>query len=346
MDNNKKTMACWLVYQHTTPSNKFYIGITSSNDPNERWKDGKGYSPRNKRSPSAFYKAILKYGWENITHEILYSNLTLEEASKKEKELIKSLREKHGKKSVYNIEDGGYYFSMSEETKKKISQANSGRIASEETKKIMSKNRQGKKAHGWGHYPSQKNKEDVSKKIKGIKRSQESKQKMATQKNKKVYMYDATGQFMQEFESAKKASEILNMNWSNISAVCRYMKKLYLGNFWSFEYIENKELIEKYIKGEIIIPKWHTKKEKRVNQLNENHEYIQTFDSIKQASEKTKIPEQQISFSCINNRIAGIYYWEFDTTKEKWGDTYFLYWCEHQEEAKKEKEQENILCTK
>ena len=82
------------------------------------------------------------------------------------------------------------------------------------------------------------------------------------------------------------------MNWSNISAVCRYMKKLYLGNFWSFEYIENKELIEKYIKGEIIIPKWHTKKEKRVNQLNENHEYIQTFDSIKQASEKTKIPEQ------------------------------------------------------
>lgn len=337
MHSDKKTAPCWLVYQHRTPSGKFYVGITSSRNPNERWRNGEGYAPSRVGYSAPFYNAIKKYGWENIEHDILYTNLTLDEASKKEKELIKNLREKYGKKSVYNITEGGYHFTMSEETKKKIGEANRGKTASTDTRKMMSKNRQGKKAHGWGHYPSEENKKIVSKKLKGIKRSLESKQKMAQQKNKKVYMYNTSGDLIQEYESAKKAAQILNLNWSNISSACRYQKRLYRGNFWSFEYIENKDLIKKYISGEIIIPQWHTKKEKRVKQLSEDHQHIQTFKSIKQASEATQIPAQQISFSCINHRIAGDYYWEFDNVQEKWGDNYFLYWCEHQEEAKKQK---------
>lgn len=66
----------YCVYKHTSPSGKVYIGQTSIN-PLDRWQNGKGYKKQ------AFYNAIKKYGWENIKHEILYDNLTKEEATKK-----------------------------------------------------------------------------------------------------------------------------------------------------------------------------------------------------------------------------------------------------------------------
>ena len=62
------------VYKHTTPSGKVYIGITSKKA-EQRWLNGRGY----KRN-THFWNAIQKYGWENITHEILAENLTKEEA--------------------------------------------------------------------------------------------------------------------------------------------------------------------------------------------------------------------------------------------------------------------------
>ena len=64
-ENNRK----YIVYKHTTPSNKVYIGITFRN-PIIRWSSGRGYI-NNKH----FFRAILKYGWDNIKHEILYSDL-------------------------------------------------------------------------------------------------------------------------------------------------------------------------------------------------------------------------------------------------------------------------------
>lgn len=71
MKNNK-----WCVYKHTSPSGGIYIGITKQN-PIVRWNNGFGY----KRNPH-FYNAIQKYGWNNFQHEIIFSNLTQEEAEK------------------------------------------------------------------------------------------------------------------------------------------------------------------------------------------------------------------------------------------------------------------------
>ena len=75
--NNK-----FIVYKHVSPSGKIYIGITSQN-PHKRWKKGEGY----KTQP--FYGAVTKYGWDNISHEILFTNLTEDEAVQKESDLIK-----------------------------------------------------------------------------------------------------------------------------------------------------------------------------------------------------------------------------------------------------------------
>jgi hypothetical protein len=73
----------YIVYKHITPSGKVYIGITKREKARDRWKYGHGY-----KQNRHFYNAILKYGWKNIKHQILASDLSLEEACTLEKELI------------------------------------------------------------------------------------------------------------------------------------------------------------------------------------------------------------------------------------------------------------------
>ena len=68
------SLTYWSVYRHTSPSGKVYIGITSKN-PKRRWAYGYGYN-----HCSVFRKAILKYGWNNINHEILFTHLTASKA--------------------------------------------------------------------------------------------------------------------------------------------------------------------------------------------------------------------------------------------------------------------------
>lgn len=90
----------YLVYKHTSPSNKVYIGITSKTA-EERWSCGYGY-----RKNDHFNKAIQKYGWKNIKHEILYENLSREEAEQKEKELI-AFYNSNNRNYGYNNDNGG-----------------------------------------------------------------------------------------------------------------------------------------------------------------------------------------------------------------------------------------------
>lgn len=115
------------VYKHTTPNNKVYIGITRM-DVNKRWQNGLGYS----HNPH-FKRAIKKYGWENIKHEVLFENLTKHEASDKERELIAQYDTTNINKG-YNLDYGGCYCDrLTPELKKKISEAHKGK-AREKTK--------------------------------------------------------------------------------------------------------------------------------------------------------------------------------------------------------------------
>lgn len=94
--NNKK----YCVYEHISPSGKHYIGITSTS-PKKRWANGKGYLTG---SQKVFQRAILKYGWDNIIHNIILENVSESEAKYAERYLIKWY--KLHKKS-YNMTDGG-----------------------------------------------------------------------------------------------------------------------------------------------------------------------------------------------------------------------------------------------
>ena len=94
-------MKSYLIYKHTNKINdKCYIGQTCKK-PEYRWcKDGSGYKKKQKK----FWNAIKKYGWDNFTHEILYTGLTIEEANKLERELIQKY---NSITNGYNISEGG-----------------------------------------------------------------------------------------------------------------------------------------------------------------------------------------------------------------------------------------------
>ena len=114
------------VYMHEFPNGKKYVGITMQ-DSETRWQRGNGYV-RNKYMA----RAIKKYGWDNITHKILFDGLTKDEACLKECSLI--LKYKTNQKEYgYNIESGGTTPSITEETKEKLRQAHLGRKDNAET---------------------------------------------------------------------------------------------------------------------------------------------------------------------------------------------------------------------
>lgn len=127
------------VYLHRNKiNNKVYIGITSQ-EPKYRWNDGKGY-----KHNLYFTQAINKYGWNNFEHVILYNSLSESEACLKEKELIQKYNS-NSHDFGYNLESGGRYFKVNNQTKQKISNFNKGKIVSEEIRKKISNTEKGKK---------------------------------------------------------------------------------------------------------------------------------------------------------------------------------------------------------
>lgn len=133
-------MSNYVVYIHTSPSGKKYIGITSTSV-EKRWRNGHGYY-RNEY----FYRAIRKYGWENFSHEIVAEGLNKSEAEKIEKDLIlfyQSNIRTHG----YNIKSGGDSNGKhAEESKQLMSERRKGKgrqLRSETTRQRISENHKG-----------------------------------------------------------------------------------------------------------------------------------------------------------------------------------------------------------
>lgn len=94
-------MESFIVYSHVNKLNNItYIGITKR-EPKLRWANGFGY----KNNPY-FWRAIVKYGWDGFTHNILHTNLNKKEAITIEEELISHYKKL---KLSYNISDGKDY---------------------------------------------------------------------------------------------------------------------------------------------------------------------------------------------------------------------------------------------
>lgn len=94
----------YVVYRHTSPEGKVYIGITAQAKPEYRWgPDGSGY-----KSNAMFWYDIQRLGWNNFKHEILYENLPEHHALHIESALI---HEHHATKPEYGYnQDAGHLY--------------------------------------------------------------------------------------------------------------------------------------------------------------------------------------------------------------------------------------------
>lgn len=243
----------YCVYKHISPVSKIYIGITNQNPPYKRWKDGKDYIHN-----SYFTNAIQKYGWKNFKHEILFENLSAEEASEKEIELINQFKSNE-KRYGYNLADGGggrIGIKHTEKTKKKMSNAAKGKPKSKEhreslsiSSKIRFKYPEQRKRLSILRVGSKAN-EETRKKLSelhtGYKFSDESKRKMSSsaikswtnerrkKAGKPIKQYDLKGNYINTFDSASEASRNLNINRNHINSCCNNKRKTAGGYIWKF----------------------------------------------------------------------------------------------------------------
>ena len=187
----------YCIYKHTSPSGKVYIGITSQN-PVRRWQGGRGYQHN-----AYFFRAILKYGWDNFTHEILFDQLTKEEACSKEMELIR-LHESTNPAKGYNISVGGGAGAL-------------GITMSQETRKKMSESHKGERAYNYGKHLSEETKAKLRAINTGKHHTEESRQKMSA--TRKGELHPNFGKHLSEETKAKISRANLHRNGKSVLCV-------------------------------------------------------------------------------------------------------------------------------
>lgn len=159
----------YLVYRHTSPSGKSYIGQTNN-------LKRRNYQHRVRNHCTYFHRAIKKYGWNNFTHDILKEGLTLEESNYWEQYYIKQYNTLIP--NGYNLTTGGLNCEHSKETKLKRSLSRRNRIQpkhTEEAKQKISLSHMGMKH-------TELSKKWMSIVHTGFKHTEESKQKMSAVK--------------------------------------------------------------------------------------------------------------------------------------------------------------------
>lgn len=289
----------YCVYVHINKINgKMYVGQTIyGNDPNKRWLNGLGYKPC-----TLFWRAIEKYGWDNFEHEIIASNLTLEEANHFEELLIKKLNTMNSKYG-YNLRSGGENNYLSEETKKKIGEANKGRVVTEEQRRKSSEIHRGK-------HLSEEHKKKISDSLKGENNPNYGKSMSDEQKNKisesRTGKYAGENHYMYGKHFTEEVKEKLRQSHlgKKLSDSCR--KKISEANKNPSE--ETRRKMSESRKGE------KNFKAKRVIQLDKQGNFIREWNCMATAASECNICVSRICSCCQHKphcKTAGGFQWMY-----------------------------------
>ena len=239
MDSNMYNS--YIVYKHTSPSSKVYIGITKF-DPKYRWlNNGRGY-----KTQTTFFNAIIKYGWINFKHEILYKNLSEKQALDKEEELIQQYKS-YDRRYGYNISLRGPKYGAF--IKERIIKSRRLPIAPLPNWKNRGKIVHKKDANGTIIRTYRSIHElavDLNTPVETL-RTRLNKYKTliyndyiyeyAKVQVPKVEMLDLSGEHIKTFNSLSEAYKYINrVNKGGITEVCTGKKSSYVGYKWRFRY--------------------------------------------------------------------------------------------------------------
>ena len=214
----------------------FYIGIGTS----------KYYSRAYRKKRNNLWNKIVDKSDYEV--EILFDNLTWEEACEKEKEFIKLYgRINLNNGCLSNLTDGGegtVNFLISDEHRKIVSEANKKRVFTEEDRKKISIRHTGRK-----HCLETKNKISNSlknsdkvkaaakinaEKYKGFKHSQKTKELLMNKNGIKIIQETLDGEFIKEWYSASQVERELGFLQSGISRCCNGDAKQSKGFKWKY----------------------------------------------------------------------------------------------------------------
>lgn len=237
----------YCVYMHTNKiNNKVYVGQTCDKLTHRWGKHGQGY-----KTQKRFWRAIQKYGWDNFEHIVFAENLTKEDADHMEKLLI-ALYQTTDKNKGYNITTGGdggaaygennpfYGKHHTEETKQKISIANTGLRRTDEYRKQKQDSMMGNKNHFYGKHHTDETRRRIREKRLGTVLSQETKDKIsnALRNSKGIPVIQLTlyDEFMFAYCNGAEAERQTEVSQESISRCCNDKQGSAGGFHWMFEY--------------------------------------------------------------------------------------------------------------
>ncbi|CAB4141321.1 grpIintron_endo, group I intron endonuclease [uncultured Caudovirales phage] len=168
------TKDIYTVYQiKNLINNKVYIGITTK-DPIDRWNQ---HLKKHFNKNFILYKAMRKYGPDNFHFSIIEQTNNLDHLKELESKYIQEYNSYcfTENSNGYNMTLGGkglFGYKHSNQTKKKLSEANKGKPLSEETKRKLSEANKGRTL-------SEEHKRKVSETLKGRTLSEEHKRNLS-----------------------------------------------------------------------------------------------------------------------------------------------------------------------
>ena len=254
MEYRTKDALCGVYKIVNNINSKVYIG--QSINIKARWKDHINSLNRKDSRCTLLQRAWNKYGQENFSFEILElcSEDMLDEIE------IRYIDAYDSHNNGYNIEPGGnQYKHLTDDTKKKIGDANRGRIRSEEAKQKMSELRSGKNNAMYGKHHSEESKKKMSDSKKGKSGhaqtdyqkecarlanlgkdvSQETRRKLS-EANKGHVPYNKSSrpvyciELQRIFKCPSDAGKEFNINSGNIVNCCKHIRKSCGGYHWMY----------------------------------------------------------------------------------------------------------------
>ena len=234
------------IYKITSPSNKVYIG--QSIDIEKRWGSYKRLSCK---SQPRLYNSLLKYGVDQHKFEVLIDfdrEISEDYLTHCEQFFMDYYREEGFE--LMNLRDAGSKGKPSDETRKKMSEAqlgekncNYGKKYSDDRKKEMSERTKGEKNWNYGNKASDETREKQSESQKKLYKSgyiqpmlgKKLKEEQIEKMSVCILQFDLYDNFIAEHKSIHEAGRNTNTIFQNISKCCKGERKTAGGYKWSYK---------------------------------------------------------------------------------------------------------------